>query len=255
MHSHHIALAIADARVADLQRAATHSTATAPPRRHRRTLALLGLAATAALSALAPTGALAQPIHDTATPANAHAEAVHRDHSPTATRQSITFTNPLGRSRGPGAGAGLLNSSAPESRGRRSPALRPGDRSPARVRRPHLGRTETYASGREGEVIEVRSGGRAGGRREQLLRASSPGPDPRVTLLASSTDSATGLHGIRQRAACWRGGVGFARGQSVSDGAPWCPRATRQQIQSKSGWSSPALRTATPPSTYGVARA
>ncbi len=71
MTSHHIALAVADARVADLQRAATHSTATVPPRRRRhhvRALALLGLAATATLAALAPTGALARLPHDTATP-------------------------------------------------------------------------------------------------------------------------------------------------------------------------------------------
>jgi hypothetical protein len=47
MHSHHIARALADARVADLHRATTHTTATAPPRHHRRTLARLGLAATA----------------------------------------------------------------------------------------------------------------------------------------------------------------------------------------------------------------
>jgi hypothetical protein len=68
MHSHHIALALADARVADLQRASTHGTATVPPRRHRhlRALALLGLAATAALT---PTGAFARPPHDAATPA------------------------------------------------------------------------------------------------------------------------------------------------------------------------------------------
>ena len=72
MHSHHIALALADARVADLQRAATHSTATMPPRRHRRhlrALALIGLAATTVLAALAPTGALARPPYDAATPA------------------------------------------------------------------------------------------------------------------------------------------------------------------------------------------
>ena len=46
-----ITQALAEARVADLQRAATQSTATVPPRRHRRhlrALALLGLAATAA---------------------------------------------------------------------------------------------------------------------------------------------------------------------------------------------------------------
>jgi hypothetical protein len=69
MHSHNIALALADARVADLQRAATHSRATVTPRRHRRhlrALTLIGLAATAALAALAPTGALAGPLHDAA---------------------------------------------------------------------------------------------------------------------------------------------------------------------------------------------
>jgi len=37
-----------------------------------------------------------------------HAPAVARDHHPRATPAAITFTNPLGRSRGPGAGAGLL---------------------------------------------------------------------------------------------------------------------------------------------------
>ena len=60
-----------------------------------------------AIAALAPAGALAQPTHEAATAASAHIDAVHRHH-PSATRPSITFTNPLGRSRGPGAGAGLL---------------------------------------------------------------------------------------------------------------------------------------------------
>jgi hypothetical protein len=72
MHSPNIALALADARVADLQRASTHTTATMPPRCHRRplrALALLGLAATAALAVLAPTGAFARPMEDVATPA------------------------------------------------------------------------------------------------------------------------------------------------------------------------------------------
>jgi hypothetical protein len=46
------------------------------------------------IGALAPTaGALARPA---------------RDRHPRATAAAITFTNPLGRSRGPGAGAGLL---------------------------------------------------------------------------------------------------------------------------------------------------
>jgi hypothetical protein len=68
MYHHNITQALAEARVADLQRAATHSTATVPPRRHRRhlrALALLGLAATAAL---APISARAQPTHDAAIP-------------------------------------------------------------------------------------------------------------------------------------------------------------------------------------------
>jgi hypothetical protein len=54
-------------------------------------------AALMAIGALSPaTGALAQPVHDAAVRAQAQ------------THTSITFTNPLGRSRGPGAGAGLL---------------------------------------------------------------------------------------------------------------------------------------------------
>jgi hypothetical protein len=73
-------------------------------RRHVRALAL-GLVASAVF---APAGAFAQPTHDVGTPANAHVHAVHRQHSPAATRPSITFTNPLATSRGPGAGAGLL---------------------------------------------------------------------------------------------------------------------------------------------------
>jgi hypothetical protein len=106
MYHHSIALALADARVADLQKAAVRTGSTASPRRRHRLRALaLGLAAIAALT---PAGAFAQPSHDAATPANAQAGAVHRHHGPSATRPSITFTNPLGRSRGPGAGAGLL---------------------------------------------------------------------------------------------------------------------------------------------------
>jgi hypothetical protein len=108
MYHHNIALALAEARVADLRRAATHTGSTASPRRrHRRRLRALALALVA-ITALAPSGALAQPTHDAATPANTQAPAGHRHHSPGATRPSITFTNPLGRSRGPGAGAGLL---------------------------------------------------------------------------------------------------------------------------------------------------
>jgi hypothetical protein len=108
MHQHTIALALAESHVADLRRAATQSGSTASPRRrHRRRLRALALGL-AAIAALLPAGALAQPIHDAATPAKARADAVHRYHDPNATRTSITFTNPLGRSRGPGAGAGLL---------------------------------------------------------------------------------------------------------------------------------------------------
>jgi hypothetical protein len=74
---------------------------------NRRSLRALALGL-AAIAALMPAGALAQPIHDAAAPDKAQADAVHRHHGPSATRPSITFTNPLGRSRGPGAGAGLL---------------------------------------------------------------------------------------------------------------------------------------------------
>jgi hypothetical protein len=78
MHSHHIALALAEARLADRQRVgASHSVAIVPPRRHRqhlRALALLAVAATAVLAALAPTGALARPTEYSATPANTHVD-------------------------------------------------------------------------------------------------------------------------------------------------------------------------------------
>jgi ferric-dicitrate binding protein FerR (iron transport regulator) len=108
MHHHDIALAVAEARVADLRKAATHSGSTASLRRpHRRRLRALALGL-AAIAALLPAGALAQPMHDADAPAKSRAEVVHRHHSPSATRPPITFTNPLGRSRGPGAGAGLL---------------------------------------------------------------------------------------------------------------------------------------------------
>jgi hypothetical protein len=51
-----------------------------------------------------PAAALAQPIHDVSSPAS----TVQRQHRPNARHPSITFTNPLDRSRGPGAEAGLL---------------------------------------------------------------------------------------------------------------------------------------------------
>jgi membrane associated rhomboid family serine protease len=62
-------------------------------------IAVLIAAVVAALSI--PGGALAQPAHDVFTSSNAV-------HHPNANHPSITFTNPLGRSRGPGAGMGLL---------------------------------------------------------------------------------------------------------------------------------------------------
>jgi hypothetical protein len=108
MYHHTIARALAEARVADLKSAAAHSGSTASPRRrHRRRLRALALGF-AAIAALLPAGALGQPIYDAATPAKAQADAVQKHRDPSATRASITFTNPLARSRGPGAGAGLL---------------------------------------------------------------------------------------------------------------------------------------------------
>ena len=104
MYHHHILLTLADARTADLRAAAEHRKSTASSRPCYRLRALaLGLA----VIAVAPAAALARPAHDLATPANESAEALDRDHTPSGAR-SITFTNPLSRSRGPGAGAGLL---------------------------------------------------------------------------------------------------------------------------------------------------
>jgi hypothetical protein len=101
---HSTSLSLAEARVADL---AAHPESIASPRLRRARAVALGLAAIAALT---PAGALARPPYDAATPANEHATSVHRHHSPSAT-PSITFTNPLGRSRGPGAGAGCSDQS------------------------------------------------------------------------------------------------------------------------------------------------
>jgi hypothetical protein len=105
MYHHSVTLALAQARIAGLQSPAAHHEPNASPRgRHRRRPSALALGLIA-IAALLPAGALAQPMQDAATPATAQA---HTHHSLTATRPPITFTNPLGRSRGPGAGAGLL---------------------------------------------------------------------------------------------------------------------------------------------------
>ena len=97
---------LAEAQTADVQRTRTRR---APPAssRLRQRLCTLALAV-AAGAALAPAGAVAQRAHDDTTLANSLTAAVHRDHTRSATVRSITFTNPLHRSRGPGAGAGLL---------------------------------------------------------------------------------------------------------------------------------------------------
>ena len=75
------------------------------PRHRRHPL----VAALVAIAALSPAGAaLAQPAYEVGASTNEYATAIARDHHPRATPGAITFTNPLGRSRGPGAGAGLL---------------------------------------------------------------------------------------------------------------------------------------------------
>lgn len=103
---HHISRQIAEAHTADVQRTQTRRTSSASSRLRRRlrTFALV----VAAVAALAPARAVAQPAHDDTTLANSPTDAVHHDHTRSATVWSITFSNPLHRSRGPGAGAGLL---------------------------------------------------------------------------------------------------------------------------------------------------
>jgi hypothetical protein len=82
-----------------------HHHHSAPPRHRRHTMA----AALFTIGALAPAaGALAQPAYDAGTSTNGYATAVPRDQHSRATPAAITFTNPLGNSRGSGAGAGLL---------------------------------------------------------------------------------------------------------------------------------------------------
>ena len=66
-------------------------------------------AAFLAIGALAPAAAaLAQPASDAAASRNERSTAVARDHDPRTAPGRITFSNLLARSRGPGAGAGLL---------------------------------------------------------------------------------------------------------------------------------------------------
>jgi hypothetical protein len=107
MYHHHITRAVAEARVADMHRpaAGTQPTASVRPRHRRHAV----VAALIAICALVPTaGALARPPHYIDSATTKHGTAVARDHHPRATPGEITSTNPLGRSRGPGAGAGLL---------------------------------------------------------------------------------------------------------------------------------------------------
>jgi hypothetical protein len=86
-----------------------HTPTVIAPRRARHHRRHATAAALIALGALTPTtGALAQPAYDIASATTKPATAVARDHHPRATPGAITFSNPLGRSRGPGAGAGLL---------------------------------------------------------------------------------------------------------------------------------------------------
>ena len=148
MHHHHITRAIAEAHAADLQRTAARNRPPAPVRpRHRRRAIVAAFIAIGALAptagalaqpahdigsatikratAVAGDNKLAEPpwaralrirsegmnrlygLGD-ATGTPPPATAVARNHHPPATPGKITFTNPHGRSRGPGAGAGLL---------------------------------------------------------------------------------------------------------------------------------------------------
>ena len=117
MYHHHITRAIGQAYVADMQRTAARTRPTAAVRpRHRRHAIV---AALVAICALAPTAdALAQPADSVTAKRQSYAEQIAKltpqelaaasGTDVRATRDMITFTNPLGRSRGPGAGAGLL---------------------------------------------------------------------------------------------------------------------------------------------------
>jgi hypothetical protein len=96
--SHHIALALAQTRVADAQTAATQTTATMSRRqRRRRALAVL-VAGTAAIAAGAPTDAPAQALHDVGITANPHADATPshdlRGRAKTSSLAGTTSTSP-----------------------------------------------------------------------------------------------------------------------------------------------------------------
>jgi hypothetical protein len=66
-------------------------------------------AALVATAVVVPADVMAQPTHDVAiTSAQACTAAAHGDHRSRPAVPGITYTNPGCRSRGPGAGAGLL---------------------------------------------------------------------------------------------------------------------------------------------------
>jgi len=103
---HHSPRAPAATQLIDTQRTAADTTTVASQPRHRRRAAT---AALIAIAALAPSAsALAQPARDPDPAANEHTARIARHHRPRPTPWAITFTNPLDRSRGPGAGAGRL---------------------------------------------------------------------------------------------------------------------------------------------------
>jgi len=107
MYHRHITRMVAEAHVADMRLTAARSRpiGSARPRSRRHAIT----AAVITLGALSPaTAALAHPAHDVGSWTPKQATAAAPDHHPRVTSKAITFTNPLDRSRGPGAGAGLL---------------------------------------------------------------------------------------------------------------------------------------------------
>jgi hypothetical protein len=100
VYHHQVSQALTDARISDAQRAA-HGSATRS-RGKVITLALIGAAV------LAPvTAAGATPMHDVGSTHRA-ADVRHGDRAEHAAPFAITYTNPLNRSRGVGAGGGQL---------------------------------------------------------------------------------------------------------------------------------------------------